>query len=100
GATDDIICDVRCGPHIMGDIFDAMGAPKFDVRVIGTKKLGRVDILKDSKVAATFKCDGPEYQGAWTDPEPSEGQHYYYVRVVQSDGELAWTSPMWITVKK
>jgi len=24
------------------------------------------------------------------------GQHWYYVRVEQEDGELAWSSPIWI----
>ena len=25
---------------------------------------------------------------------------YYYARVVQTDGELAWGSPIWVTMKK
>ena len=27
------------------------------------------------------------------------GAHYYYVRIQQADGNLAWGSPMWITYK-
>jgi hypothetical protein len=100
GATDDIICDVRSGGHIMGDSFDVMAAPKLDIRVIGTKKLAKIDILKDSKVVESVQPVAAEYQGAWTDPQPSDGTHYYYIRVQQDDGELAWTSPMWVTMKK
>ena len=37
-----------------------------------------------------------EYKGTWTDPKPTAGVHYYYVRVQQADGQLAWGSPMWI----
>jgi len=28
-------------------------------------------------------------------PRPS-GEHYYYVHVVQTDGNQAWSSPIWI----
>jgi hypothetical protein len=28
--------------------------------------------------------------------QPAAGVHYYYVRVQQVDGQLAWASPMWI----
>ena len=28
------------------------------------------------------------------------GIHYYYIRAQQSDGELAWTSPLWIEYAK
>ena len=65
--------------------------------MIGTGKLSRVDVLRDSDVVATLKAPGKEYRGTWTDPAPKAGTHYYYVRVVQEDGELAWGSPLWIT---
>ncbi len=38
----------------------------------------------------------PACRGPWTDPKPAEGRHHYYVRVQQVDGELAWSSPLWI----
>ena len=55
-----------------------------------------VEVLKDSEVVATFQPGKAEYRGRWTDPQPSRGVHYYYVRVQQEDSELAWSSPMWI----
>ena len=35
----------------------------------------------------------------WMDSAPKEGTSYYYVRVEQADGQLAWASPMWITYR-
>src|SRR5262249_25429106 len=96
GATDDIICDVKSGTHIMGDEFKATGAPEFQIHIIGTKDLKTVEVLKDSKVVADLKCTGRECKETWTDPNPSDGVHYYYVRVRQTDDEIAWTSPMWV----
>jgi hypothetical protein len=96
GATDDIILDVRSGPHLMGDAFRTDTAPVLQMTVIGTKPLAQIDILKDSQVVETIKPGKAEYRGAWTDPRPTPGVHYYYVRVTQTDEELAWASPMWI----
>jgi hypothetical protein len=33
---------------------------------------------------------------SWTDPEDTEPA-FYYVRVFQVDGEMAWSSPIWVT---
>jgi hypothetical protein len=96
GATDDIIVDVKSGSHLMGDEFQTREAPALQIHVIGTKPLARIDILKDSEVVHTIQPGKAEYKGAWTDPKPSAGRHYYYVRVLQTDEELAWASPLWI----
>jgi hypothetical protein len=95
-ATDDIIVDVRSGKHLMGEEFKATEAPTLQITVVGTKPLARIDILKDSEVVETVKPGKAEYKGAWTDPKPTAGVHYYYVRVQQVDDELAWGSPLWI----
>jgi hypothetical protein len=96
GATDNIIVDVRSGNHIMGDEFKTKDPPSIEIRVIGTAPLARVEVLKDSDVVQTFTPMKADFTGRWTDPNPRAGVHYYYVRVQQSDGELAWGSPMWI----
>src|SRR5262249_40607657 len=100
GATDNIVLDVRSGTHIMGDEFKANQAPVLQITVIGTSKLTKVEVLKDSTVVHTFEPGKNDFEGKWTDPKPSAGTHYYYVRVQQADGELAWGSPMWIALDR
>ena len=60
----------------------------------------KVEVLKDSTVVHTFEPGKNEFEGKWTDPKPTAGTHYYYVRVQQDDGELAWGSPMWIDLAR
>jgi hypothetical protein len=96
GATDDIILDVKSGNHVMGDEFKTTASPALDIRVIGTAPLAKVEILKDSQVVQTFQPGKDEFKSRWSDPNPAAGVHYYYVRVQQANGELAWGSPMWI----
>jgi Protein of unknown function (DUF3604) len=98
GATDDIIVDVRCGQHIMGDELTVNSSPTLDIHIVGTDRLAGIDVIKDARVVQTFKPEGNEYKGQWKDPAPANGSHYYYIRVRQRDGELAWGSPLWIKV--
>jgi hypothetical protein len=96
GATDDIVLDVRSGAHLMGDAFKTADAPALQLHVIGTDAVSRIVVHKDGKAVDELKPDGKEYKGEWKDPKPTAGEHYYYVRVEQKDGALAWASPLWI----
>jgi hypothetical protein len=100
GATDNIVLDVRSGNHVMGDEFKTGDAPTLRISVVGTGPLDRVEVLKDSAIVETVRPGKAEYTGSWTDPNPSAGTHYYYVRVQQADEELAWASPLWINYEK
>src|SRR5262249_9585027 len=93
GATDDIILDVQSNGHMMGDEFQTKEAPALDIHVTATNSLARVDVMRDSDVVHSFQPGKAEYKGRWVDPKPATGTHYYYVRVQQADGEIAWGSP-------
>jgi hypothetical protein len=95
-ATDDILVEVRSGNHLQGDEFKTDQAPALQIKVVGTKPLAKIEVLKDSDVVETLEPGKEEYTGTWTDPKPGKGVHWYYIRVQQSDGELAWSSPMWV----
>ena len=99
-ATDNIVLDVRLGAlGIMGDEVRT-AEPRLDVVVLGTGPLDRVEVLRNGEVVHTER---PEKEGAesrfrWQDPAPPRGEKasYYYVRVVQKDGQMAWGSPIWV----
>jgi hypothetical protein len=103
GATDNIILDVTSldGKQTMGDSFVTRQPPQLAIYVRGTGPLDRVDILRDSQVVQTIAGQGAELKTNWTDPEPlARGEHYYYVRVLQQNNEIAWGSPLWIRFEK
>ncbi len=97
GATDNIVLDVRSGGHIMGDEFRADGPVRIKVRAIGTRPLKRVDVIKDFKYVFSTEPSQAEVEFEWTDEEKRPpGLSWYYVRVQQGDGQLAWGSPLWV----
>lgn len=98
GATDNILLVVRSGDHLMGDIFTTKEIPKLTIEAQGGKPLGKISIVRDNKYVYTDEPNEPEVRRQYSDMDVKPGEtHYYYVRVEQSDGNLAWASPMWIT---
>ncbi len=98
-STDNIVADVRSGDHLMGDEFTASEAPKLSVKLVGTAAFAKVVIVKDGREVYTAAPNTPVVSFEWSDSESKAGASYYYVRGEQSDGNVVWASPMWITRK-
>jgi hypothetical protein len=97
-ATDNIVLDVRLGNHLMGDEVRA-NRPEFEVVVLGTAPLASVEIFRGTEVVHTERPAGPDARFQWQDLNPPRGEKavYYYVRVQQQDGNMAWGSPIWVS---
>jgi hypothetical protein len=101
-ATDNIVLDVRMGSRgIMGDEVRT-SQPRLDVTVLGTGPIDRVEVIRNGEVSHTEPPDHgvAESHFHWEDPAPRKGEtpSYYYVRVIQKDGQMAWASPIWVRV--
>jgi hypothetical protein len=99
-ATDNILLDVRMGGHLMGDEVRT-AKPALDVVVMGTGPVERVEIVRNGEVVYTHRpFASAEARFTWRDPSPRKGERpsYYYVRVRQQNGHMAWASPIWVTV--
>lgn len=105
GATDNIIAETRCMgsdgvSHMMGEEFKTRGAPAIHIVLGGTAPFERVVIVKDNEEVHIAKPGARDVDFTWTDPNPNPGKEsYYYVRGEQTNSELVWASPMWITVE-
>lgn len=65
-----------------------------DVSALGTGK-GRVQLIKDNQVLTERETRDGRCDFSYRDVEWKKDD-YYYVRVVQEDGHMAWTSPIWV----
>ena len=100
-ATDNILLDVRSGDHMMGDTFTSVGKPRLAITVKGTAPVARVHVIRDNKYVLSTEPNAKDVTLTYTDDDARAGDgHYYYVRVEQADGNLAWGSPTWISVPK
>lgn len=98
GATDNILLVVTAGDHLMGDEFRSTEPIEIKVRVVGTAPIRQVDIIKDFTYVYAVQPHTTEVEFAWRDRQIERGKtSWYYVRVIQVDGQLAWASPLWVT---
>ena len=103
-ATDNIILDVRYfgsdGEHLMGEQFASEVPVRIKARIVGTDLIGRVDLIKNNEIIYTISPRRSEAAFEFAETDPTPGESYYYVRVMQEDGEMAWGSPAWVTYGK
>jgi len=65
--------------------------------VAGTAPITRVDVVRNNDDAHTLRPQSTECALEWTDDSPlPPGGSFYYLRVVQSDGHMAFASPVWV----
>ena len=100
GATDNIVLDFRAqsggATYLMGDSFHANASPRFLVHVRGTAPIQQIDLIKNGKFIYTPRPLTNQADFEFTDRDFRPEKTWYYVRVLQQDGQLAWSSPMWI----
>jgi hypothetical protein len=84
----------------MGEEFGMEGPPSIAVKLRGTAPFAKVTIVKDNNLVYSIEPKTKNVDFVWKDGVVAKGKtSYYYVRGEQSDGELVWVSPMWITFK-
>jgi hypothetical protein len=66
------------------------------VRVIGTKTIRQVDIVRNQEFVFTRQPMTQEVRFTFRDTQPLTKETYYYVRAQQIDDQIAWSSPVWV----
>ncbi|MBN8729137.1 MAG: hypothetical protein J0L64_01250 [Acidobacteria bacterium] len=99
GATDNIILDVRMGRYFMGDELKTVKQLPITVKARGTAKVARVEVIRDSEVVYTAEPGTQDVSLSYLDKADLGARHYYYVRLMQADGQIAWSSPFFVNYK-
>ena len=99
GSTDNIVADFRSGAHFMGESFTVTSAPVFQMRLWGTAPFQNVSVVKDGNIV--YSTSGDRVLAfSYQDQTATKGKtSYYYVRGLQTDGQVVWVSPMWVTMQ-
>jgi len=96
-ATDNIVLDVRMnGRAMMGDVMRYADERRIYIYVHGTGKIKDIVLVNDGKEYQLKHAGKKEVKVEWVDENINENESYYYVRVMQENGELAWSSPIWV----
>lgn len=101
GTTGDkIFMDVRVNGAFMGEVVSLNGAPEIKIKALGQKNIERIELLRNSRMVKSWKPEkGDEiFTVSYTDEQFGKETDvlYYYVRITQVDGHLAWSSPVFL----
>ncbi len=99
GATDKIFLRYTCNGRLLGSAFETEKAPTFEIHAEGTAPIDRIALLRNEEVHKRFEPEGDRKRMSVTfkDSDAAQGTNRYYIRLVQTDGNMAWASPVWVT---
>jgi hypothetical protein len=96
-----IILNFRVADSPMGSEVNwpaSKGALPLAVRAVACDNIDVIEIVRNGEPILGARGNGVFAQFLIQDPEPPQGESWYYVRVVQKDGNMAWSSPVWVNV--
>ncbi|MFV1964245.1 MAG: hypothetical protein ACC628_02390 [Pirellulaceae bacterium] len=93
--------DMRVDGHLMGDkVADTPTSPvTVKIHVRCPVDIDRIEICRNNEFVYINQPLDREAKLTFVDMEPAGGRSYYYVRVIQTDEEIGWTSPVWFGAK-
>jgi hypothetical protein len=92
-----IFLDVRVDGHLMGEKLqeDPGDSVRIDIVVDCPQPIKELAICRSNEFIHTVTDLPARTELTFVDEAPLHGSSYYYVRVIQEDDEIAWTSPVW-----
>jgi len=107
-----IVLDVRVDGHLMGEkVAEPAGETvKVEIRVRAPVAIKTIEVCRNNQFVYTHTPKNPpggsqppggsrSAELTFVDRAPLPGRSYYYVRVIQADDEIAWSSPVWLGAK-
>ncbi len=101
GTTGDkIFVDFRIDGRLMGEETVSSGNPRITAEVRGTSRLVEAVVFRNND--ALLRKGESDFESSnvlrldFTDDAFSEDS-YYYLRIMQNNNEIAWSSPIWVT---
>ncbi len=80
----------------MGSELPASETREIQVAVVGTDAVAKIDIVRNNEDVYWQFPSTDHYMFDWRDVRQISCADYYYIRVTQKDGNMAWSSPIWV----
>ncbi|MCK4983403.1 MAG: CehA/McbA family metallohydrolase, partial [Victivallaceae bacterium] len=87
--------DINSNP--MGSIITCSGKREIKIAAAGTDVLAKIEIIKNNSVIFSASSDNEFFSAVFCDDSVSgKSEDSYYLKITQKDGEMGWTSPIWV----
>lgn len=96
-----ILLQFEIDGHVMGEEFNEISETaagrKIFAAVNGTASLMQIDVIKNGLVLySEMGNEDLDMELTYFDTKVERDTDYYYLHIVQVDGEQAWSSPIWV----
>ena len=91
-----IILDLHANGHPAGSEIDLDANPRLNITAHACAPIERIDLIRDDRALAAWYPNQLDADVEFEDKAPLP-LAAYYVRLRQTDGEYAWSTPIWIT---
>lgn len=96
-ATDNMLVNMQVGYFLMGEKIRYVAQPKVVVAVTGTAPIAKVSLYRDDHLCHSASPNTKQATVEFADREIKEGETArYWARIEQTDGQVAWTAPLWV----
>jgi hypothetical protein len=82
--------------HIMGEEFQDSGPLRIRVECDSESPIQYIEIVRNNETIHSFGGEGHASKFTFEDKEVPAGTTWYYLRVTCRDGNMAWSSPVWV----
>ncbi len=93
-----IILELQADGHPAGSEAETEDRPRLTITAHACAPIERIDLIRDDRALAAWCPNTMDASLEFEDPAPLL-EAAYYVRLRQSDGEFAWSTPIWITCR-
>jgi len=83
-----------CGA-LMGQTVVAEGPRVVRIQAAAATPIARVEVIREGEVLAITCPNAPTIDWEMTD-DGCDAPSYYYARITDAAGEMAWSSPVWV----
>lgn len=92
-----IILDFQANGRFMGEECFSNDRTRIRAEAHGTDILEKVEVIRDGRIIHSVSPDSEDCEMEFEDEMAVLGSVFYYLRVLQRDGHMAWSSPVWVT---
>jgi len=93
-----IVLEFSVGSAPMGSVIKRWpgGAARFRARVEGTADIAHLELVRNGETVERLPGRGRSMVYEWARNAQPGTEQWFYVRVTQVDGQMAWASPVWL----
>ncbi len=95
-----IVVNFKVNGHFMGEEIRVDSPPEIRADVHGTAGIEKIEVIRNGEIIHTHAGDSWTESFSYVDEEIAEKTNYYYIKVTQEDGNMAWASPVFVEYDK